>query len=140
MTFLSHPSPAFVDAVINHPTVRGTFERGALPLRSAGLLGQPDNWAVADPDGAVALFLGRGAGVYQGHIATISGSRGAKALVFGRRALTWLFTDCGASKLEAAVPAILPAARTYCRRLGLKPEGRDLFNEYFSMEAGQWAV
>lgn len=133
------PSPTFVDAVVNHPEVRPYVEGGTARLHSADVVLNPDNYVVAW-DGGVAVFIGRGQGVYEGHIATLPASRGVKALAFGKAALQRLFAERRARRLVAHVPLELPAARVYCRRLGLKSESRDLFEEHFSMEVSQWVV
>lgn len=133
------PSPAFVDLVVNHESVRATIDRGDHKLASADIVRNPDN-AVYGFDGGVALFVQRVPDVYVGHIAVLSGSRGSEALRFGRAALHRLFTERRASKLVAHVPIQLSPARYYCRRLGLKSESRDLFEETFTMERELWAV
>lgn len=134
-----HPSPTFVDLVINHPTVRPTFQLGAHRLSSEDRLHQPGFKALAT-EGMVALFEPAEQGQYIGHICAIAGSRGAKALRFGTQALKWLFDDPTVRILTAPVARQLPAARVYCIRLGLRHVGRDLFQDYFSMERDQWAV
>lgn len=133
------PSATFVDAIINHPDVRNTIERGTHRLQSASVIHDPNNYVVAYEQG-VAVFVGRGLDIYEGHICTLKGSRGAEALRFGKAALHRLFTERRARKVVAYVPLELPAARFYCRRLGLKSESRDLFEEHFSMENTQWAA
>lgn len=132
-------SSQLVDSIVNHPTVRGTAQRGTYRLTSAVLL-ESGAVAYADYHGALALFVPMEAAlVYQGHVFAVEGSRGAAALLLGRQALHRLFTDHRAIKLVAAVPLQLPAARYYCRRLGLKLVGRDLLEEQFELEAVQWA-
>ena len=133
------PSPFFFDAVINHSSVRPTTQRGSERLSSEDVLEDPANLAVAF-EGGVALFRKVGVQAYDGHIFVLDGSRGSEALQFGKAALARLATRPDAIYLHTGVPLALPAARTYCRRLGLKSEGRDLFNEYFSTEIQQWAV
>jgi hypothetical protein len=136
---LFKPSNVFVDAIINHPGCRATIQQGRYRLESAGVLSNPENVVLAYDQG-VAIFEGLGRGVYQGHICTLPTSRGREALAFGRLAVTKLFHEHRAAVLTARVPMQLPAARFYCRRLGLKPEGRDLFDEIFTMECDKWAV
>lgn len=135
---LFRPSHTFVDAVINHPSVRPTVEQGLFRLSSFDIVNDRANEIVAD-SGGLALFLYLGNGAYEGHIFRLEGSRGANALAFGKLALQRLFGRPGVYQMHSAVPVQLPAARAYCRRLGLKPVGRDLFNEYFSTETSQWA-
>lgn len=132
------PSAKFVDAVSNHPAVRATIDQGCWRVRSYGVITDSRNRVIAF-EGGYALFLGLGEGLYEGHVAALPGSRGAAALAFGKVALQWLFADVEAHRVVVPVPVQLPAARTYCRRLGLKPDGRDLFQEYFSTEAVAWA-
>ena len=133
------PSPEFVDLVINHPSVRPTVQLGANRLSSEDVVRKPGNVVVAY-EGGVALFQRLGEGLYDGHIFTLEGSRGSEALAFGRLALARLAERSEGGTLRTAVPITLPAARFYCRKLGLKPEGRDLFNEYFTTEIAAWAV
>tara|TARA_B100000678_G_scaffold289414_1_gene299909 strand:- start:10268 stop:10675 length:408 start_codon:yes stop_codon:yes gene_type:complete len=133
MNFYFKPSIEFFDLVINHPSVRPTAQQGTHPLSSEELLSNPENIAVAGV-GGVVLFVAKGNGVYQGHIFALEASRGRQALHLGEAAIQRLKEAPGVRKLVASVPMQLPAARYYCRRLGLKPEGRDLFDEHFSME------
>ena len=128
-----HPTPAFVNTVINHPSVRPTAERGTHTLDSAEQLSIAANYCLAFA-GGVAFFVAQGGGVYCGHIYILEGSRGRDGLLFGRLALQSLSEQRGARKLVASVPVWLPAARTYCRRLGLQSSGLDLFEEHFNME------
>lgn len=132
------PTPYFVNVIINHPDVRSTFERGEHRVYSEDVVLKPENACYAY-DSGVAVFVGLGGGVYEGHIAVLKPSRGSEGLLFGRAALQRLFTERRASKLVAHVPLVLPAARFYCRRLGLVSESRDLFEETFTMENTQWA-
>jgi hypothetical protein len=133
------PSARFVDMIINHPQVRATVQQGAERLFSEAVVESPINLCVAFEQG-VAVFRYIAHRTYDGHIFALEGSRGAVALQFGRLALAKLSERCDADHLYTAVPLALPAARAYCRRLGLKAEDRDLFNEYFSAEVSQWAV
>ena len=86
----------------------------------------------------MALFEHVQRGSYEGHVFCLPGHRGAAALAFGRAAVSWLFETVCAERLAAHVPMWLPAARIYCRRLGLRSAGRDLFQEYFEVEAVSW--
>lgn len=134
-----HPSNAFIEAVCNHPRVRPTLDLGSRRLRACSL---PLNTVTLAFDGGVALFVPRSIvrDVYDGHVAVHPRWWGRPALAFGKAAVTRLFEEYGAARLEVQTSAQLPTAAAYCRRLGLKPEGRDLFQEYFSMEAEQWAA
>ena len=133
------PTSYFVNVIINHPDVRATIERGHHRVYSDAVVQNPEN-AVYAYDCGVAVFIGVGQGVYEGHVAVLKPSRGSEAFLFGRNALQRLFNERRASKLVARVPLQLPAARFYCRRLGLKSESRDLFEETFSTEYDQWAA
>lgn len=130
------PSDKFVDLVINHPDVRPTVQHGAHRL-------------YADTDEAIYLAFDYGVAMFRtfgkevdGHIFVLPAGRGAPALAFGKAALERLTTlvPPETRRLRTGVPLQLPAARIYCRRLGLKPEGRDLFNEYFTAEIAEWAA
>lgn len=133
------PSTGFVNAVINAPGVRGTVQQGQHRLDASRFLSEPRN-AVIGWAGGLAAFEHVERGLYEGHVFALPGYRGAAALTFGKQAVSWLFAKVGADRLVAPVPIQLPAARIYCRRLGLRPSGRDLFQEYFEVEACQWAV
>lgn len=135
---LFKPSARFVDLVINHPSVRPAMAPGDRPLYSAARLQDPNLHVIAFA-GGLAMYTAHGTEL-TGHICCIEGSRGAGALTFGRKALVWAFRDLGASKITAPVTHNLPAAKLYCRRLGLRSESVDLFQEYFSMEAQSWAA
>lgn len=141
------PSAAFVEAICNHPRVRPTLDLGNRPLRANNL---PRESVLLAFEGGVAIFNrwrpyleGPDTplrSVFEGHVAVHPRWWGRPALAFGRSAVSALFDMHGADRLEVATSAQLPTAAAYCRRLGLKPEGRDLFQEYFSMEAASWAV
>lgn len=133
------PSVGFVNDVINAPGVRATVEQGTHRLDASRFLEEPRN-AVIGWWGGVAVFEHVERGSYEGHVFCLPGHRGALALQFGRLALGWLFTKVGADRVVAPVPIQLPAARLYCRRLGLRSAARDLFQEYFEMEAHQWVA
>ena len=133
------PSHKFVDMVINHPAVRPTVQRGTERLSSEAVLNRPGTLAVGGACG-VALFQ-RYNDTWDAHIFVLPSGRGAAAVAFGKRALERLAIHTGGSgNIHTGVPIVLPQARFYCRRLGLKPEGRDLFNEYFTTEILSWAV
>lgn len=132
------PSLEFVDRVINDPAVRPTVEPGLHRLDARRAYDSSNNQLIAF-EGGVALFMRMQAAEFEGHVFCLPGHRGARALIFGKAAVTWLFTGPMASRLFVPVPFGLPAARLYCRRLGLKPMGRDLFQEYFATEAVEWA-
>ena len=129
------PSLDFVELVINHPDVRPTVQSGNHRIYPAA-----DDTIYLAFDYGVAMFR-RFWDEYDGHIFVLPAGRGAPALAFGRAALARLSTmSPPEQRLRTGVPLVLPASRIYCRRLGLKPEGRDLFNEYFSTEISRWAV
>ena len=136
---LFRPNAYFVDLVINHPSVRPTTQQGFQYLSSEETLKKPGTFVYAF-GGGVALFQHILDYTYDGHIFVLEGSRGSRALAFGHAALARLARDSDARQLRTGVPLALPAARLYCRRLGLKSESRDLFNEYFSAEVSQWAA
>lgn len=131
------PSGRFVEAVLNHPAVRFRVQQGTGRLSPNNL---PHDCVWRAFCGGFALFLPFAPDQYEGHVAIVPEYWGAPALAFGKRAVTDLFIKYGGRRLEVPVPVQLPAAKTYCRRLGLKPEGRDLFQHYFSMEAQSWAA
>lgn len=133
-------SPTLVDLIINHPSVRPTADCCEGVLRSRELF-ERGAVAYAEEEGfGCALFVPIGGDVWQGHIFIVEGGRGAAGLALGREALNCLFRGRLARKVVAAVPLALPAARFYCRRLGLKPVGRDDLVENFVLEIEQWAA
>ena len=131
------PSRAFVEAVLNHPAVRQRVQGGTGRLRANNL---PVDCVWRAFFGGWMLFIPVGGAVYTGHVAIIPEAWGAPALAFGKLAITDLFTKFGGQRLEAAAPVQLPAVRAYCRRLGLTPAGRDLFQHYFVTEAESWVA
>lgn len=133
------PDAAFVNAVLNHEAVRPTAQAGAYKLDAAQFLREPRNTAVACV-GRVMLLEHVERGSYAAHVFCLPGQRGAAALAFGRAAITWLFDIVSADRLLAAAPIQLPAVGVYCRRLGLRSAARDLFQEYFEMEAQKWVA
>lgn len=133
------PTAEFVNGVINAPGVRPMVQAGVGRLEAATFLSRVNN-AVLAYQGGVAVFEHVERGSYEGHVFCLPGQRGAQALEFGRVAITWLFEEVSADRLLVPVAIWLPAARLYCRKLGLRGVARDLFQEYFEMEALQWAV
>lgn len=131
-------SHILIDAIINHPTVRPTVQEGDERLSSYGLV-REGAVGYADDKGCLLFFVPKGNDVWEGHVFAVSGSRGKNAVLFGLAAIGRLFTDHRAVKMVAAAPLSLPAVRVYCRRLGLKPVGRDSQCAYYETEAGQWA-
>lgn len=131
------PSAAFVESVCNHPRVRPTLDMGTRRLEASNL---PVECVRVAFEGGVALFVPTVSGVYDGHVAIHPKWWGRAALRFGRAAVSQLFNVYGAVRLEAVTSTRLPVAGEYCKRLGLKPDGRDLFQEYYSTEAASWAV
>jgi hypothetical protein len=129
----------FLDLVINHPSVRPTIQRGQERLSSMSVLEDHRNVCLGGEGGA-ALFLWRGNRSYEGHIMLLDGSRGAAGLAFGRAALGVMFGQYGALRVRAPVPRCLPAAVMYVRRLGFVSQGRDSEQEFYEMEASQWAA
>lgn len=121
------------NAVLNHPDVRSTIQAGDYKIGVENLLA--DGGYVFATAGSVVALEALGSGVYQGHVASLRGSMGAGARQLGKWALKQMFTEHGALEVRAAVPWQLRAARLYCRSIGLKPEGRDLFHEFFSLGA-----
>lgn len=134
------PSVKLAESILNHPSVRPFVLAGHRGKIDAEQLVQLPNVAVANTEGGLVLFAPLGAGVYDGHIFCVAGSRGAAALRLGKVALQRIFADHRASKVVASVPLALPAARYLCRRLGLVAVSQDLFNEYFEVEAVQWVA
>lgn len=126
-----------VDRIINHATVRLTAQGGLYHLDSRPVF-QRGGVAYGNED-ACAIFLPISGGVWEGHIFCKRGQRGAAALKLGKLALGRLFTDHRASKLVAAVPLLLPQARVYCRRLGLRSVEVTKYEERFELEVSRWA-
>lgn len=133
------PSPKFFNLVINHPEVRPTVQQGSHRLYSDAVLANPTTFAVGGLHG-VALFQ-QYPDAWDAHIFVLPSGRGATGVAFGLAALEQLARHTGGrGSVHTGVPVQLPQARIYCRRLGLKPESRDLFNEYFTAEISRWAV
>lgn len=131
------PSRGFVEAVLNHPAVRFRVQGGTGRLSPNNL---PGDCVWRAFSGGWMLFVPIGPDSYEGHVAVVPEYWGAAATAFGKAAISELFNKYGGRRLTAAAPVQLPAVRGYCRRLGLKPVGRDLFQHYFSTEAESWAV
>jgi hypothetical protein len=133
-------TPILVDIILNHPDVRPTMEKGDHAISVEPLL-DGKNVAYAN-DSTVVLFLNKGAGRYEGHIASMPHGRGAATLKAGKEALDRLFTDHRAAAVEAAIPLELREARMLVRRLGFASLGirKDKPVEDFIMEAASWAA
>lgn len=137
MMNLFTPSARFVEAVLAHPAVRQRVQGGTGRLKANNL---PVDCVWRAFEGGWMLFVPITDTDYEGHVAIIPEYWGAPALEFGREAISQLFSKYGGRCLTAAAPVQLPAVRSYCRRLGLRPTGRDLFQHYFITEAESWAV
>lgn len=137
MMELFTPSVAFVEAICNHPRVRPSLDLGIGSLRAFNL---PVDAVRIAFEGGVAIFVPVLPETYSGHVAVHPRWWGRPALRFGKAAITRLFEVYGAQRLEVSTSANLLTAGAYCKRLGLKPEGRDLFQEFYSMEAKSWAA
>jgi hypothetical protein len=129
-----------VDIIINHPDVRPTVEKGDHYITSAELF-NGENIIYGSPLGAI-LFVHKGGGVYEGHIAFLPQGRGKAALQACSEALDHLFREHKARKVVASIPLMLRPARFLVRRLGFASEGVDPAKsvEHFVMEAESWAV
>lgn len=123
-------SHTLIDAIVNHPDVRPTLEAGNHRLFSQDVLDDDDNVVFAGEQGAI-IFINEGEGVYRGHIAFLRDGRGKAALQAGRECLDKLFAAFDASKVVAAVPLQLRAARLLCRMLGFRSTGADDVQEFF---------
>jgi hypothetical protein len=125
--------PALVNAIINHPDIRGDFEQGEGRIDSEEVVSNPDNIVLAFETG-VAVFIGKGRGVYEGHIAILKAGRGKAGLAHCKEALDTLFSRYKAKVVVASVPLQLRAARLLCRLLGFVSGGTDLEQEHFVLE------
>lgn len=126
-------SDDLVDAIINHPSIRGTMQEGEYRLRSAHVVHNPLNVILCNGAGC-ALFVKTGPRAYMGHVAVLAGHRGAQAVTFGRAALAQLFTNYDALTCLADVPLQLRAARYFVRKLGFRSLGPVSIYERFVME------
>lgn len=130
------PTLAQLNELLNAPGVRpATVPAHITYLDATSFALEPLNAALAYAGGC-ALFEHRGRGVYEAHMFAQPGHRGREALEFGKVAVKWLFDVVHASKLTVAAPNWLPQVALYCRKLGLEPIGKDLFEEHFQLEAG----
>jgi hypothetical protein len=126
-------STKLVNAIINHPDIRPTIQGGDYYLDSREVVEDPDNIVFICSYGVI-LFLSQGGGVYDGHIAFVKAGRGKVALQAAKRALDDLYAARAVSKVTAAVPLQLRAARLLCRLLGFVAVGQDPKQEFFVLE------
>lgn len=128
-------SAKLVDAIVNHPSIRPTIELGTYRIDSSDLLSDDGTVIYASEDGVV-IFIPKGWGIYEGHMAFLPWGRGKVMLSHCRAALDGIFGDFGAEKVTAAVPMQLPAARISCRLLGFASHGPDEAgtSEIFTLE------
>lgn len=134
-------TPVFADIILNHPDVRPTVEQGDGYATARDILADTSNVVYAHEWGIV-VFIHKGSGVYEGHIAFMPQGRGAAAIKACQSALDRLFRDHKAQAVTAAVPLQLRAARFLVRRLGFASRGirEDKPVEEFIMEAASWAA
>lgn len=130
MTDYFTPSATFVDAIINHATVRATAQSGDYRLESSSIVENSANVILASA-GGVVIFVHWQRGEYDGHVFCLEGHRGASALALVRRGLKAVFDRSNSSLVRAFAPLCLPAVSVLCRRAGFKLIDRDLFGEHF---------
>lgn len=111
-----------INAIINHPSVRPTAERGTHALDCGELLARPGVVSFTE-GGKAGLFVPNGPDTWQGHIFCVAGERGRKALEFGEKCCRCMFR-IGARSLEARAPRMFPEVAIYARRLGFRCVGR----------------
>lgn len=123
------------DLILNHPDVRPTMEKGDHAITVKNILADPANVVYANAEGVV-VFIHKGGGVYEGHMAFLPHGRGAAALKAVKIALDRLFTEHKARAVTAGVPLQLRASRFLVRRLGFASKGirEDGLVENFIME------
>lgn len=126
-------SEKLLDVFINHPTIRPTVSAEAGPLSSRDVVSDRRNICLCGTGGGAAFRFVE-PGVYEGHIFLMPDHRGAEGLRFGKAALTAMFGLYEASRIVAAVPNALPAARCYVRRLGFISQGVGDTLEHFALE------
>ena len=131
------PSTAYVNLVVNHPTVRATTAEGAYVVDTAHVVEDEAN-VVRAVVGGVCIFRQATPRVYEGHIYCVAGHRGRRALELVRGALNAVFERPAASIAVAFAPLHLPAVGVLCRRAGFVYKGRDLLDERYELEAAQW--
>lgn len=135
MTF--RPSAAFVNFVVNHPTVRATTPEGRYVVDTAPVVEDSAN-VVRAIDGGVCIFRRVTAQLYEGHIYCVAGYRGRRALELVHGALNAVFERPAASIAVAFAPLHLPAVAVLCRRAGFVCKGRDLLDERYELEVSKW--
>lgn len=129
-----------VDKLLNHPDIRPTIEKGDYYVCSAELISHPRNLFYICEHGVV-FFIHLHHDVYGGHYGFLRSGRGKVARQATRDAIDDLFSRHGATKLVAAIPLQLRAARLLCRLVGLRSIGQDDQQEHFVIEGGPaWAA
>lgn len=127
------PTLGFVEAIINHPTVRPTVQSGIYYLEAQRLVSDKRNVTLA-AEGGVVLFEWLYPGAYQGHVFTMLGYRGKAALKLVSEAIDVLFTVHEARLLVAEAPWVLPHVSLLCRRLGFTAVPLDLVDDMTQVE------
>lgn len=130
--FRSH-SHKLVDAILNHPDVRPTINKGDERISCRRHIDDPRNIFLVNSYG-FAFFKYLDEGFYDLHTGFIATGRGATAFNSLRSALESVFTDHGGQKIAAAIPLQLRPARIMCRMLGFSSVGRDPQQEFFALE------
>lgn len=131
------PSPAFVNFVVNHPTVRATTAEGRYIVDTAPVVEDDANVVLATV-GGVCIFRQATPQIYEGHIYCVAGHRGRRALELVHGALNAVFERPAASIAVAFAPLHLPAVAVLCRRAGFVCKGRDLLDERYELEVSKW--
>lgn len=127
-------NPRMVEIIVNHPDCRETFHPGEEYLTAYDVCANMDNVLYAF-DAGLIMFVAKGDGIYEAHIACIKQGRGKVALEASRFALDRLFADHKARKVIAVVPLQLRGARYLVRTLGFTSVGVGEDAEFFHKEA-----
>jgi hypothetical protein len=111
--------------VANRPEVLRGFGHDWEQHYTEAFLQQRNNIMLGDERG-VALFFGKGAGVYQGHYLFTEALRGRAALLRAKEFLGDMFTTHGACVIKGTVPRSNRASRALTRALGFRPIGTSI--------------
>lgn len=126
-------SHKLVDAIINHPDVRPTIDRGDEHISCRRHIDDSRNLFFVNSYGVV-FFKYLAPGFYEVHTGFIKAGRGATAFNSLRSAIESVLADHGGQKIAAAIPLQLRPARIMCRMLGFASTGRDPQQEFFALE------
>lgn len=110
-----------VNHILNHPSVYPWIKGWHEGKFDISKWMNNDNVILAFEHGC-SVFVKHQIGVYEWHVAVLPEGRGQQSLLWGRRALNWMFVNTDAVDILAQCPPTNPFVRIIIQQMGLKKE------------------